>query len=342
MNNNTKQQYTKQQVINRYLPKQTQAGQHAQQFAPSNIALCKYWGKRDVALNLPVNSSLSVSLGGLGTQTSLTPASTSADEVWLNDEILPASSSFASKVVAFLNLFRRDLQQPVCVKTHNNIPTAAGLASSASGFAALMLAINEFYGFNLDTPTLSAFARMGSGSAARSVYTGFVAWHKGSQADGMDSFAEPLSATWQDLRIGLLKVATGTKAVGSGAGMQRTVETAPLYAAWEAQATQDMQQITDAILQKDIHALGKTAEQNALSMHATMIASWPPLLYWQPASVAAMQRVWQLRSTGVPVYFTMDAGANLKLLFTADHTATVRAAFSEMTNADVVAPFECG
>lgn len=330
---------TKQQVINRYLPEKTQAGKHAEQFAPSNIALCKYWGKRDVELNLPINASLSVSLDQLGTRTSIEPSESGQDEVWLNGEVQALESKFASKVIRFLDLFRRDLAQPVCIKTLNNIPTAAGLASSASGFAALMLTINEFYQFNLDTKTLSAFARMGSGSASRSIYQGFVEWHKGEQADGMDSFAEPLDITWQGFRIGLLKVATGEKKVDSRAGMQRTVESAALYGAWPAQAERDLDALKDALHNKDIEQLGQIAEQNALSMHATMIASWPPLLYWQPESVAAMHRVWELRASGVPIYLTMDAGPNLKLLFTAEFEVQVRQAFPELVDVDVVAPF---
>ena len=134
--------FTKQDVVNAFLPAQSEHGQQAEAFAPSNIALCKYWGKRETELNLPINGSLSISLGDLGSKTTLSEAD--VDQVWLNGERLDNDSSFATKVIAFLNLFRRDLEQPVKVETVNNIPTAAGLASSASGFAALTLAINDF------------------------------------------------------------------------------------------------------------------------------------------------------------------------------------------------------
>ena len=152
---------------------------------------------------------------------------------------------------------------------------------------------------------------MGSGSASRSLYQGFVEWNKGTRDDGMDSFAVKLPDTWPGFRIGLLKVATGVKKVDSRSGMQRTVESAQLYQSWPQQAAQDLAAIKRAIADRDIELLGQTAEQNALSMHATMIASWPPLLYWQPESVAAMHRVWELRNLGVPIYLTMDAGPNL-------------------------------
>lgn len=331
---------TKQAVIDNYIPEQLSPGKTAEAFAPSNIALCKYWGKRDVELNLPINASLSISLAELGSRTEITESTNGVDQVRLNGELLDCESRFARKVISFINLFRRELDQPVSISTVNNIPTAAGLASSASGFAALTLAINDFYGLGLKPNVLSAFARMGSGSASRSIYQGFVEWHKGNREDGMDSCAEQLDLDWPGFRIGLLKVATGEKKVDSRAGMQRTVESAPLYQSWPQQAAQDLATIKRAIADRDLELLGQTAEQNALSMHATMIASWPPLLYWQPESVAAMHRVWELRSLGIPVYLTMDAGPNLKLLFQSEDEISVRDAFPELMDLDIVSPFD--
>jgi diphosphomevalonate decarboxylase len=327
-------------VIDNYIPEQLSPGNTAEAFAPSNIALCKYWGKRDVELNLPINASLSISLGELGSRTEITESTNGVDQVSLNGELLDCESRFARKVISFINLFRRELDQPVSISTVNNIPTAAGLASSASGFAALTLAINDFYGLGLKPNVLSAFARMGSGSASRSIYQGFVEWHKGNREDGMDSCAERLDLDWPGFRIGLLKVATGEKKVDSRAGMQRTVESAPLYQSWPQQAAQDLVTIKRAIADHDLELLGQTAEQNALSMHATMIASWPPLLYWQPESVAAMHRVWELRALGIPVYLTMDAGPNLKLLFQSEDEISVRDAFPELMDLDIVSPFD--
>lgn len=330
---------TKQQVVERYLPVQLKPVAVAEAFAPSNIALCKYWGKRNVELNLPINSSLSVSLGDLGSHTRIEPAEGVADEVFLNGEQQSVESAFHRKVVAFVDLFRRQLKQPLKISTVNTIPTAAGLASSASGFAALTLALDKFYQLGLAPELLSAFARMGSGSASRSVYQGFVQWNMGQAADGMDSYAEPLEDSWPGLRIGLLKVATGKKKIDSRAGMQRTVESAALYQAWPDQAARDLENLRQAISEQDFQTLGETAEQNALSMHATMIASWPPLLYWQPESVAAMHQVWELRSSGIPIYLTMDAGPNLKLIFQHKDEAQVRGAFPLLQDADIVKPF---
>lgn len=327
---------SRQQLVQSRLPAQLSPLDEAEAFAPSNIALCKYWGKRDVELNLPINNSLSVSLGHLGTRTRLLRSSDGRDRVWLNGIEQDSSGDFAAKLLAFIELFRAGRVLPVHVHTENNIPTAAGLASSASGFAALTLALDKWLQLALEPAVLSAFARLGSGSACRSLFDGFVEWQDGIHDDGMDSHGVPLEAGWPGLQIGLVKVATGEKAVGSRAGMQRTLETAHLYQSWPLQAAADLEKLHRAIETRDFALLGQTAEQNALSMHATMIASWPPLLYWQPESVAAMQRVWQLREQGLALYFTMDAGPNLKLLFEAPDRAAVEQAFAGL---EVVAPF---
>ncbi len=326
----------KQQIISRYLPDTLTPVDHATAFAPSNIALCKYWGKRDKALNLPINGSLSVSLGELGTTTTLRHSTTGEDSVSLNGQALAMDTPFAQKVFAFIELFRREQHLPIAVATVNSIPTAAGLASSASGFAALTLALNDFLQLALPLPVLSAFARMGSGSASRSLYSGFVEWHKGQQTDGMDSFAEPLPAQWADFRVGIVKISSEEKTINSRDGMNRTRETSQLYQQWPAQAERDLCNLRQAIVDQDFPNLGRIAEHNALSMHATMISSWPPVLYWQAESIVAMQRVWALRERGSAVYFTMDAGPNIKLLFLRADEAAVKAAFPAV---EVVAPF---
>lgn len=304
-------------------------------FAPANIALCKYWGKRDEELNLPVTSSLSLSLGSLGSRVTLTLAE-GADVVELNGTVLAADTPFAKRAVSFLDLFRPEPSARFHLGAENTIPTAAGFASSASGFAALVLALDRLFGWGLDRKSLSILARLGSGSACRSVHEGFVEWHAGQAADGMDSCAERLDATWPDLRMGLLVVSDEEKSIGSRPAMKHTVETSPLYAAWPAKVEKDMAALKDAIRRRDFPLLGRTAESNALAMHATMIAAWPPVLYWLPASVHAMQRIRALRDKGLELYFTMDAGPNLKLLFEEKDTDAVTHAFPEV---EVVAPF---
>lgn len=327
---------TKADIVARYLPTTLSHATSATAFAPSNIALCKYWGKRDAELNLPINASLSISLGNLGTSTTLSSAENGIDSLSLNGKKLSKDNPFYQKVFAFIDLFRRKQHLPICIATTNTIPTAAGLASSASGFAALTLAIDKFFNLNLPLSTLSAFARMGSGSASRSLYTGFVEWHKGTQDDGMDSYAEAIDSTWQDFRIGIVQVSSEEKKINSRQGMNRTVNTSMLYSQWQRQAEHDLEAIRNAIIHKDFTRLGETAEHNALSMHATMISAFPPVLYWQPESVAVMHKVWQLRDNGTPAYLTMDAGPNVKLLFLQQNTAAITKNFTPLK---IIAPF---
>ena len=302
-------------------------------FAPSNIALSKYWGKRDAALNLPVNSSLSVSLGDLGTKTELRLADESA--VHLNGKVVDPADSFAIRTLEFLKRFRM-LGTNFEVRTENNIPTAAGLASSASGFAALVMALDDLAGWGLDKKKLSMLARLGSGSASRSVFNGFVQWNAGSSVDGLDSYAEPLSNAWKEFRIGILELSKARKPVGSRDGMNRTVQTSELYKSWPAQANRDIETIRTAIEVRDFPTLGKTAEHNALAMHATMMSAWPPLIYLQPESMEMIHKVQHARADGIEVYLTIDAGPNIKLLFLADNETDVKTRFPAL---QIIKPF---
>lgn len=306
--------------------------QHGQAWAPVNIALAKYWGKRDTALNLPQNSSLSISLPQLGTDTRVTLIE-GADRITLNGQ--PAPQAFAQRLSRFLDLFRPE-GMGFAVETHNSVPTAAGLASSASGFAALVKALDQLFGWRLSAQKLSMLARLGSGSASRSLFNGFALWHRGQQTDGLDSYAEPIDIQWPDLRIGLLEIDTGTKPISSTAGMQQTVATCPLYRAWPEFAEASVQAQLAAITARDLPQLGDLAEHNALTMHATMIATHPSVLYWTADSVSAMQQIWALRQQGVGVWFTMDAGPNLKLLFEKTDQRTVEAA---LPNLETLVPF---
>ncbi len=304
-------------------------------FAPSNIALCKYWGKRNEELNLPVTSSLSISLGSLGTKTTVSLAGR-RDVVTLNGKKQPATSEFAQGVSRFLDLVRPHRRAGFRVDTWNSIPTAAGLASSASGFAALAMALDDLFGWRLDRKQMSILARLGSGSASRSVYGGFVEWRAGKKSNGMDSYAALFPRRWSELRVGLLTVSEQKKAVASRAAMRSTKETSPLYAVWPGQVKRDLALVKKAIETRDFDLLGRTAETNALVMHATSLGAWPPVLFWRPESVALMHRIWGLRASGVAIYFTMDAGPNLKLLFLKRDTRAVKKYFPRVK---IVDPF---
>ena len=307
----------------------------AQAFACVNIALCKYWGKRDDELNLPVTSSLSISLGNLGTSTTLI-LNKKRDEVFLNNHAVDVNSPFFERIHDFLELFRPEPDMFFSLYTENSIPTAAGFASSASGFAALTLALNELFSWNLCQQDLSILARLGSGSACRSIYSGFVEWHAGVSKSGLDSFAILLPNRWAEFRVGILEVSPEKKNISSRKAMRQTVKTSDLYSSWPKKVEADLFQIKKAIATKDITLLGRIAESNALSMHATMLGAWPPVLYWLPETVALFHKIWQLRERGLQVYFTIDAGPNIKLLFLRSDTKILKNKFPKLK---IITPF---
>lgn len=295
--------------------------------APVNIALIKYWGKRCPLLNLPVTDSLSVTVPDTLTKTVIRAIDGPCDKISLNQTIMQNNSSFYKRTCQFLDLFRNEKLPFFEIETQNSVATAAGLASSASGFAALVLALNDLFQWQLSLKHLSILARMGSGSACRSFWPGFVHWHAGMEENGMDSFAEPLAQTWPDLMLALVIVNQSQKPISSRDAMQQTVRTSPLYEAWPNTVAKHLIELKQAIAQKDFAHFGQVAEQQALAMHATMLASWPSIDYRLEATLASIHRVYELRQAGVPVYFTQDAGPNIKLLFEARHQAEILQVF---------------
>ncbi|MBN9670997.1 diphosphomevalonate decarboxylase [Roseibium aggregatum] len=307
-------------------------------YAPSNIALSKYWGKRDARRNLPTNSSISISLADWGSHTTVGPAPSGRDVVSHNGDILASDDSFARRALQFADLFRagRSSDLPLSITTRNTIPTAAGLASSASGFAALTRALCGAFGLDLDETDMSRIARLGSGSAARSLWHGFVRWNKGDRADGLDSYGERLDLDWPAFRIAIVALDKGPKPQSSRDGMNHTTQTSPLFPPWPAQAEQDCKAIEAAIAAQAFDDLGPLVEANALGMHATMMAARPPLCYLTGETWTVLHRLWQARADGVAAYATMDAGPNVKLIFLEDSTDDVLTLFPQ---ASVIAPF---
>ena len=296
-------------------------------FAPTNIALIKYWGKRDSELNLPNTSSFSITLPDKGALTYISLNDQTQDDIVLNGNEISADSAFAKRVSQYLDLFRLEKNWYLSINIDMSIPVAAGLASSACGFASLISALNDLFDWKLSKHDLSILARLGSGSAARSLWNGFVEWHAGVQADGMDSFAESFIAEWPELCVGILTVSTSEKSISSREAMQRTVNSSTLYGCWPKKVAQDLAIVKQAIQVKNFSLLGGTAESNALAMHATMLSSWPPVCYYLPETIAAMHKIWKLRNDGLELYFTQDAGPNLKLLFLQENVDAVKEHF---------------
>lgn len=281
--------------------------------AHTNIALIKYWGKRDEQLFLPMNSSLSLTLEAFYTETTVELDPTfEKDTFILNEQVQDESET--KKIGNFLNLFRREakIETPARVTSQNFVPTAAGLASSASAFAALGMAMNEVSGLHLPTRELSTYVRQGSGSATRSLFGGFVEWQMGTNS--ADSFAyEVDDASW-DIAMVTVAINTEKKAVSSRVGMKLTVETSPFYPAWVKSAGVDLINIKEAIHQKDFQQLGEITEANGMKMHGTMLGANPPFSYWQARTVEVLAKIREIRGQGWQAYFTMDAGPNVKVL----------------------------
>lgn len=280
--------------------------------AHANIALIKYWGKRDKELSLPMNSSLSLTLDKFFTETEVEFTKSISHDIFYLNGILDEKT--LPKVSDFLDLFRnmKGIKHRAIVTSLNKVPTAAGLASSASAFAALAAAANIASGLNVNYRKLSMLARRGSGSATRSIYGGLVEWQKG-ESDNTSFAVEIDDASW-DIGMVVVIVNKNEKKVSSREGMKRTVLTSPFYNTWPSDAEKDLNEIKVSIKNKDFEKMGIIAENNALKMHATMLAANPPIIYFEPKTILVMQIVHELRNKGIGAFFTMDAGPNVKIL----------------------------
>lgn len=287
----------------------------ARAIAHSNIALIKYWGKSDSTLNLPAVPSLSLTLDGLTTTTRVHfDATLDTDQVELDGKL--AHGSEQTRVVTLLDRVRALAQTDTRarVSSHNDFPTAAGLASSASGFAALALASASAAGLALEVEALSALARQSSASAARSLFGGFV-----NLLAGAESACQVAPSEHWDLRLLVAVTEEGKKPVGSTQAMEITKRDSPYYAAWLAHAPSLYREAELAIQNRQFDALGAAMEQSTLMMHASMWATRPAILFLTGATLSVMHRVRTLRSQGLPCYFTIDAGPHVKVLTPTPH-----------------------
>ncbi len=292
--------------------------------ANSNIALIKYWGKLERDGNYPAVPSLSLTLSGLCTRTRIElDDGLQADEVRLDGE--PSAGRPRERVVKVLDEFRRLTKTNRCarVSSHNDFPTAAGLASSASGFAALVTAANAAYGTGLARTALSSLARTASASAARSLFGGWSILPVGA-----DSASELAPANHWPLVLLVAVTASGKKAIGSTEAMNLTRSTSPYYGAWLASAQKLFDDACSAVFDRDLSRLGTAMEHSTLMMHATMLAACPAVVYFTPGTLTVMQRVTSLRAQGILAYYTMDAGPHVKVLCNADDANRVRSALS--------------
>jgi len=290
--------------------------------ASPNIALIKYWGNRDEALRLPSNGSISLTLAGLTCRTAVSfEADLPADVLTVNGAMeTPAGTERVSR---HLDLIRAQagLRLPARVESQTDFPAATGLASSAAAFAALTLAAASAAGLDLPPRELSRLARRGSGSACRSIFGGYVEW-RASDSDAQ-SIAEPLAPPdhWHLVDVVAI-VSADPKAIGSTEG-HRLAATSPLQASRVADAPRRLSLCREAILRRDFEGLAAVCELDSNWMHAVMLTSRPALIYWLPATLAVMHAVAELRRSGVPVFYTIDAGPNVHCLTPVEAHAAV-------------------
>lgn len=288
--------------------------------AHANIALAKYWGKADVARNLPAVPSLSLTLSGMRTTTTVTfDAELGSDELVLGGvaqqgkPLARAARLLADvRTLAGVSDFAR-------VRSDNDFPTASGLASSASGFAALALAATAALGLELPRSRVSALARAASASAARSLYGGYV--ELGASAEAAEPVAPP--EHWP-LTMLVAVTSEAAKDTGSTDGMQHTARTSPYYESWVKDAPRLFEEVKAAVLTRDFERLAPAAEQSALAMHASMLAASPALIYFRPATLAVIDAVRAARRAGTPACFTIDAGPHVKVLVEPSSAAALR------------------
>lgn len=303
------------------------SGRSATAIAHPNIALAKYWGKRAGDGNIPAVPSLSVTLAGMSTTTTV-----SFDDTLVDDELelngaLAESSRPKVRASQLLDRVRAAAHTSTRARivSVNDFPTASGLASSASGFAALALAAVRAAGLDWSAEQVADLARRSSASAARSVFGGFVELDGGEAEDGSPSLGLARAVagpTAIDLRVLVCVTTENPKATSSTDGMRFTQQSSPYYAAWVADAPSSQRAIREALLAGDFLRLGELSERSALAMHACAMAAG--IVYLTGATLSVLEHVRALRAAGLPAFATIDAGPHLKCLVRGNDAAAAR------------------
>ena len=299
--------------------------------AQPNIALIKYWGKSDTHRNLPAVGSISITLADLYTTMSVEFDPALQNDVLTvngrdNGDLLP-------RVTRCLDAAAGSRRDAARIVSEANFPIGAGLASSASAFAALVVAADAAADCGLNRAQLASLAGGASGSAARSLHGGFVELAK---SDGGIAVRRIRPAAEWPLRVVVAITAAAPKPIGSTEAMELSRETSPFYARWVEQQEHDLAAARAAIAGRDFAALAGVAEHNCLKMHSVMWASRPPVVYWNSATLACMQTVRELQHDGFAVFFTIDAGPQLKAVCEPEVVEDVRAALSATAGVEEV------
>jgi diphosphomevalonate decarboxylase len=274
-----------------------------------NFALIKYWGKLDEDLRLPYQSSLSFTVDNLYTDTEITILSDAKKDIVIINGVENPKESM--RVINYLNRLRKELNVSSYVKviSTNNVPMAAGLASSASSFASIATAFVKAFKFDISKEEISRLARLGSGSASRSIYGGFAVWEKGTDKT---SVAKKLDVKWDEFRIIVCLLDKNEKKISSTFAMEKSVKNKELYNKFVVESEKDYNNMLNALNNKDINAVGTIAEENSERMHEIIEASG--IKYKNEQSNYLINLVKKMRSDKIIAYFTMDAGPNVKII----------------------------
>lgn len=304
--------------------------------ASSDIALVKYWGKKDKILRLPANGSLSMVLDSLYTTTTVEFLATLKQDQVTIDGAVEAGET--SRVVKQLDRVRALAKAQGLIQTdifarvvsENNFPKSTGLSSSGSGFAALTMAAVKAIGLDLNQKELSILARQGSGTACRCVCGGFVQWLDGNTSE--NSYSESFAASAHLPIRDLVVIVSEDKKLMSSTEGHDLAESSPFFAARQERMSEKLSQAKNAILAKDFVALGELAEAEALEFHSILLTSSPTILLFYPGTVEVMQAVRKLRRDGVPVYFTINTGFNVHVLTLPQYEAEVEEALQALSS----------
>ncbi|MFH0970976.1 MAG: diphosphomevalonate decarboxylase [Candidatus Micrarchaeota archaeon] len=306
---------------------------HAKVLATPNIAVVKYWGKRDEKLMLPTNSSLSFTMDEqLKTETEIRfEKGQKEDELVLDGARLEGNEMDGVRKVLHYVRGHYDVEMHAKINSKNHFPTAAGMASSASGYAALAYAINAALQLHLSGKELSIMARLGSGSACRSIYGGFVEWQKGEKKDGSDSFAVQLADEnhWPELRNVIAIVDQEKKKVSSRAGMRETVATSELFQERMKTIDKTVRAMKKAVFEKDFPEFAELAMRDSDSMHACMADTQPTIVYLNDISRKIISEVNLLNSKNIVAGYTFDAGPNAHIYTTEKNAPAVQKMLSK-------------
>lgn len=296
--------------------------------APSNIAFIKYWGKTNENLRIPTNGSISMNLNNLFTTTTVEFSKDfEKDKVIIDGNTIENETN---RVITHLDRIRKmaQINMKAAVVSHNNFPSSTGLSSSASGFAALTLAASNASGLNLKEKGLSILARLASGSACRSIPSGFVEWLPGDSSD--TSFGVSIAASnWWDIADIVVIISTGKKEVNTTDG-QKIAATSPFFSERQRKIQGKIDAIKKYIQCKDFNKFGHLIESEALEMHAIMLTSKPPLIYWQPETIQLMKIVQKWRNSGLFVYFTINTGQDIHLICEEKNIKEVKKRLSDL------------